>query len=123
MVYAENMKFLQTEAFGWIDKQGYSKKIFLDENDLKHPGALVQMIKIKAHDEAKSHFHKKQTEIFYFLNANGYFTVNGGKVTPKAGDIIVVEPYDKHIVTNNTESDFLYLAFKVNYDESDCYWY
>ena len=121
MVYAENMKFLQTEAFGWIDKQGYSKKIFLDENDLKHPGALVQMIKIKAHDEAKSHFHKKQTEIFYFLNANGYFTVNGGKVTPKAGDIIVVEPYDKHIVTNNTESDFLYLAFKVNYDESDCY--
>lgn len=116
------MKFLQENTFEWKDKQGYSKKIFLTEDDLKHPGTLVQMIKIKAHDEAKSHFHKKQTEVFYFLNANGYFTVNGEKIIPKVGDIIVIEPHDKHIVTNDTDNDFLYMAFKVNFDEEDCYW-
>jgi len=116
------MKFIKTHEKEWQDKQGYSKRIFLNEKDLKHLGSLVQEIKIKPHDEAKSHYHKKQTEIFYFLNTNGYFTVNGEKIVPEVGDILVVEPNDKHIVTNDTDEDFLYLAFKVNYDENDSYW-
>lgn len=116
------MKFLQSDHFDWQDKAGYSKKIFLNEEDLNHPGALVQMIKIKARDEAKSHHHKEQTEVFYFLNTNGFFTVNGEKIRPAVGDIIVIEPGDTHIVTNDTDEDFLYVAFKIKYREDDCYW-
>jgi len=116
------MKFIKTGEKEWEDKKGYSKRIFLDEKDLKHPGALVQEIKIKARDRAESHFHKKQTEIFYFLNTNGYFIVNGEKIVPTVGDIIVVEPNDKHITVNDSDKDFLYMAFKVNYDEKDSYW-
>lgn len=48
--------------------------------------------------------------------------MNGEKIIPNVGDIIVVESNDKHIVTNNTDQDFLYMAFKINYDEKDCYW-
>lgn len=116
------MKFIKTKEKPWQDKKGYSKRIFLDEKDLAHPGALVQEIKIKPRETAASHFHKKQTEIFYFLNTNGYFTVNGEKIAPEVGDILVVEPNDKHITTNDTDKDFLYMAFKVNYDEKDLYW-
>lgn len=116
------MKFIKTREKEWQDKKGYSKRIFLNEHDLKHPGALVQEIKIKPGEVVASHFHKKQTEIFYFLNTNGYFTVNGEKIVPEVGDILVMEPNDKHITTNNTGEDFLYMAFKVNYDEKDLYW-
>jgi quercetin dioxygenase-like cupin family protein len=116
------MKFIKTNEKEWQDKQGYSKRIFLNEKDLNSSGALVQEIKIKAHDEAGAHYHKKQTEVFYFLNNNGYFTVNGEKINPEVGDIIVVEPNDIHAVTNNTDEDFLYIAFKTNYEESDFYW-
>ena len=114
------MQFIKAREKEWQEKQGYSKKVFLSSIELKHPGVLVQKIKIKAHDEAPSHYHKKQIEVFYFLNTNGFFIVNGEKIQPKRSDIIVIEPSDKHTVINNTDKDFLYLAFKLNYSEDDC---
>ncbi|SEH05504.1 cupin domain-containing protein [Candidatus Venteria ishoeyi] len=114
------MKYVKDK--NWLEKEGYSKKIFLDENDLGTKGARVQEIKIKAGEVAKIHHHKIQTEIFYFLNKNGYFIVNGEKIKPKVGEILVVEPNDKHEIVNNTKEDFLYLCFKINYSEDDLYW-
>jgi len=110
------MKFVQWDTKPWDDKQGYSKKILL--NDL---WSLVQKIKIKPWETAQSHYHKIQTEIFYFLNDNGYRIVNDEKITPKIWDILVIEPNDKHTITNTTDKDYLYLAFKVNHVEDDSY--
>lgn len=115
------MKLVKTEDKQWLDKNGYSKKIYLNENDLQK-GSLIQKIKIKPGEKAESHFHKIQTEIFYFLNKNGYFIINGEKINVEVDDVLVVEPFDKHIVVNNTDKDFLYIAFKVNYQEDDLVW-
>lgn len=115
------MKLIKSNSKEWLDRKGYSKKIYLDENDLQK-GSLVQKIKIKTEETAESHFHKKQTEIFYFLNENGYFIVNGEKIEVKIDDVLVVEPFDKHIVVNETKEDFLYMAFKLNYSEDDLFW-
>jgi len=116
------MKFIKSSEKSWDKKEGYSKKIFLTEKDLNISGAHVQQIKIKPHETAKKHYHKIQTEIFYFLNNNGYFVVNGKKITIKQGDIIVIEPNEKHETVNDTDNDLLYLAFKLNYKEEDFYW-
>jgi quercetin dioxygenase-like cupin family protein len=116
------MKHIEDSEKIWDDRKGYSKKVFLTEKDLNFEGAHVQQIKIKPHDIAKNHYHKEQTEIFYFLNNNGYFIVNGEKIDIKTGDIIVIEPNDYHEVGNNTNEDFLYMAFKLNYKEDDLYW-
>jgi quercetin dioxygenase-like cupin family protein len=116
------MKIIKPNDKHWEEKQGFSKKIFLDSNDLKHNGALFQEIKIKVGETAKEHYHKKQTEIFYFLNENGYWIINGKKMNFKIGEILVIEPFDKHEVINNTDKDYLYLAFKVNYEDNDSYW-
>lgn len=115
------MKLIKSNSKDYLDKKGYSKKIYLDENDLQK-GSLVQKIKIKPGETAESHFHKIQTEIFYFLNKNGYFVVNGEKIDIEVDDVLVVEPFDKHIVVNNTDEDFLYMAFKLNYEENDIVW-
>lgn len=114
------MKVINSKNKEWLDKQGYSKKILVDE--IKNKGVVVQDVKIKPGETAKSHYHKKQTEIFYFLNENGKWLVNGDEVEVKKGDVLVIEPFDKHEVLNNTSEDYLYVAFKYEYDENDLYW-
>lgn len=116
------MKIIRSSDKKWEEKQGYSKKIFLDEKDLKNKGSLVQFVKIKAGDTVKNHYHKKQTEIFYLLKSNGFWLINGKKMSFKNGVILVIEPMDKHEVVNNTKKDQLHLCFKINYDPEDLYW-
>lgn len=116
------MKIIKSKNKIWSPKKGYSKKIFLNSKDLGIKGALVQEIKIKIGDTAKNHYHKKQTEIFYFITNNGYWIINGERKELEVGDVLVIEPFDKHEVVNNTSSDYIYIAFKYNYDEDDIFW-
>ncbi len=116
------MKIVKQNDKEWLQKKGYSKKILLDENDLNHKGGLVQLIKVKPGEAAGDHYHKKQTEIFYFLTKNGYWMINGEKLTFEIGDTIIIKPNDRHYVMNDTEEDYVYLAFKFNYDPEDLYW-
>ena len=116
------MKIIKTNNKQWQEKKGYSKKILADENDLNYKGGLVQEIKIKPGEKAESHYHEKQTEIFYFLTKNGYWIINDQKFIFEIGDVLIIEPNDKHCVVNDTKKDYLYLAFKFNYQSEDSYW-
>ncbi len=116
------MKIIKNEEKEWLQKEGYSKKVLFDEADLNYKGGLVQKIKIKPGEVAENHYHKKQTEIFYFLTDNGYWIINGEKITPTKGSALIIEPEDKHLVANKTEEDYIYLAFKFNYEKDDLYW-
>ncbi len=116
------MRFIESGNRSWEEKQGYSKKVFLDEENLGQPGFLMQEIKIRTGETAQEHYHKKQTEIFYFYTKNGYWIVNGEKITPNVGDMLVIEPLDKHTVVNNSSKDYIYLAIKFNYEPNDSYW-
>jgi quercetin dioxygenase-like cupin family protein len=116
------MKIIKSDEKSWQEKQGYSKKILLEGKDIGFPGGLVQEIKIKPQETAVNHYHKKQTEIFYFLSENGYWLINGEKFNFKAGDAVVIEPLDKHTIVNNSDKDYIYLAIKYNYDPNDSYW-
>ncbi len=113
------MKHLSSSDSKWVDKEGYSKRIFLDEKDIKKKGILFQQLRVKSGEVTDTHFHKKQTEIFYFLNNNGYFVVNSKKLDINVGDILVIEPYDIHEVVNDKKEDFIYLAFKFDWVEND----
>ena len=115
------MKFVPSESKHREDKQGYSKKIILDEKELNNPWSLVQHIKIKAWETTASHSHKIQTEIFYLLDDNWYRIVNGEEIHPKKWDVLVIEPNDKHTVIANKTADYIYLAFKIKYDPNDLY--
>lgn len=114
------MKIIDPSRFEWQDKEGYSKKILLDLIEEKN--VVVQEVKIKPGETAKAHHHKIQTEIFYFLNEYGHWLINGEKKTFNKGDILVIEPFDSHEVSNPTKEEYLYLAFKYDYDPEDLYW-
>lgn len=85
-------------------------------------GSLIQEVKIKAGEKAESHYYEKQKEVFYFLTDNGYFVINGEKIDVNVGDILMVEPGDKHKTINNSDKDFIYLCFKINFVENDLIW-
>ncbi len=116
------MKHIKSQSKDWQDKEGYSKKVFLSEDDLKHKGALVQRLRIKSGDIGKDHHHKKQTEVFYFEKVNGWFKIKGEKIDLSPGDVLVVEPGDSHAAGNESDEDFEYMAFKVNWEDNDLYW-
>jgi len=115
------MKFVPLDSKQREDKQWYSKKILLDEKELNAPWNHVQYIKIKAWETAASHFHKIQTEIFYFLDECWYRIVNDVEIHPKKWDVLVIEPNDKHTVVASDTNDYIYLAFKINYTPDDLY--
>ncbi len=116
------MKTIKGGSLQWLDKKGYSKKIILSPEELLSSGNLLQEIKIKPGETATEHFHKIQTEIFYFLTENGYWIINGQKYFFNTGDVLVIEPNDRHTVINESKNDYLYLAFKIRYAEDDIYW-
>ncbi|HBB76211.1 MAG: hypothetical protein A2186_00490 [Candidatus Levybacteria bacterium RIFOXYA1_FULL_41_10] len=115
------MKIIKPEEKDWFEGKGYSKKVLLDEDDLGLPGVWVQEVLIKAGGTASLHYHKKQTEIFYFFDSNGYWLINGKKFTFGTGDALVIEPNDRHEVVNDTKEEYRYLCFKQNYEEGDFY--
>jgi quercetin dioxygenase-like cupin family protein len=116
------MRYIKPADKEWQEREGYSKKIFLDDKELDFPGALVQEIKIEAGETAANHHHEKQTEVFFFLNSVGHFVVDGKKIVPEKGDVLVIEPGDRHEVVNKSDEDYLYMAFKLNYDQDDLVW-
>ncbi len=116
------MKIIKNIDKNWEERKGYSKKILLTEKELNKPGALIQEIRIRPEDKPLNHHHNKQTEIFYFLTDSGYWLVNGKKITPKVGDLLVIEPGDIHSAWANSTKDYIYLAFKYDYDPKDFYW-
>ncbi|MCH7492145.1 cupin domain-containing protein [Patescibacteria group bacterium] len=105
----------------WLDKPGYSKKPLALPEDIGQPGLLVQELKIAPGQVCENHYHKLQTEIFYFTNVNGRFVVNGEVINLEPGDVLIVEPDDWHAVSNHSKHDFRYVVFKFNWEEGDYY--
>jgi quercetin dioxygenase-like cupin family protein len=47
--------------------------------------------------------------------------INGRKLVFEIGDTLVIEPNDMHVAINDTNEDYIYIAFKFNYEQSDFY--
>ncbi|MBT8171828.1 cupin domain-containing protein [Candidatus Bathyarchaeota archaeon] len=116
------MKFVKLTKEGWLEKQGYLKKILLTEKDLKSKGNIVQIIKNKAHTEIKPHFHQKMTEIYHILKGNALIFCGDIRVRANPGDTLLCEPGEVHGLNNDSDQDFLFIVFKINACEDDMTW-
>lgn len=117
------MKYLPTDNNGiWIQCNGYRKKIMLQETDMNCKGTIVQMIEIAPHTSVPFHHHKKMTEVFYFLEGEGYMNINNKEFFLRPGDTLTCEPNEKHNAKNETDSTWKYIVFKTNVEEGDSYW-
>lgn len=116
------MKIVKSKEKDWIKTDGYFKKILLTEDDLKSPGNLVQIVKAEKGTSIKPHHHNKTSELFYILKGNGVLFVGDNKQRRKEGDIIFCEAGETHGVINDTDEEFIWLVFKINFTKNDTIW-
>ena len=119
---SEEMKFVKLTEEDWLERQGYSKKILLTEDDLKSKGNIVQVVKNKAHTEIKPHCHKQMIEIYHILKGNAEVFCGDTRVRTEPGDTLLCEPGEVHGLVNDTDEDFLFAVFKINAKDEDLIW-
>ena len=116
------MKFVKITDKGWLERQGYSKKILFTEEDLKSKGNVVQILKNKAHTEIKPHYHIQMIEIYHILQGNAVVFCGDTRVRAHPGDTLLCEPGEVHGVVNDTDESFQFVVFKINAKDEDMYW-
>lgn len=70
---------------------GQTKRAFTDDPDQI---ASIHLVDIRA--DSKVHYHKKLTEIYLFLEGNGYMEVDGEKISVKPYSAILIKPGCRH---------------------------
>ncbi len=88
---------------------------------LKQEGTLIQTVCFEKGTRVPLHHHEHGLEAFYILSEGGAFVLNGEKIVPKKGDVIICEPGDEHAV-EDVEQDFCILVFKTNWVTDDLIW-
>ena len=116
------MKFVRLDEKGWLERQGYTKKILLTEKDLKSKGNLVQIVNTQPQTEIKPHYHKQMIEIYHVLKGNAIVFCGETKVRVQPQDTILCEPEEIHGVINDTDKLFQIVVFKINAKDEDIHW-
>lgn len=117
------MKYMSAGKGRVVNKSDYSKEILLELKDFKQPGHLLQIVTNPAKLKQRLHYHKKQTEVWYILEGESVWIVNGVRYNVKPGDSFIIEPGEAHQADNRGEKDMKVLVFKINLPADDEDWY
>jgi len=116
------LKKIKLDESNWTISQGYWKNILLTGDDLECEGALVQVVIIPPDSELHRHYHKTSREFYYVLDGESAMTVNDTEHMLRAGDMLMMEPWDVHSFRNNTERELRLLVCKTNASKNDTFW-
>ncbi|MFO0807774.1 MAG: cupin domain-containing protein [Gemmataceae bacterium] len=72
---------------------GQSRRAFLDV-----PNGVMSLHRVEIATDARTHFHKRLTEVYYFLDcaADAKMELNGELVPVKPGTSVYIPPYTRH---------------------------
>lgn len=72
---------------------GHSRRAFADV-----PGSPVTMHRVDISVDARVHFHKRLTEVYYILDcdAGAALELNGERVSVRPGMAVLIPPYTRH---------------------------
>lgn len=65
------------------------------------------------------HYHKVVAETFYILEGSAHFWIEGKEFEAQTGDVVTVEPLEKHWLENTGDQDFRAVFLKTPYDPAD----
>ncbi|MEL7496419.1 MAG: cupin domain-containing protein [Planctomycetota bacterium] len=75
---------------------GSARRAFMDDEDQV---ASLHLVDIK--ENAKTHYHKKQTEIYYVLEGEGQMELDGVRFDVSPGTSILIKPECRHRAIGN----------------------
>jgi mannose-6-phosphate isomerase-like protein (cupin superfamily) len=70
---------------------GETRRAFVDD-----PDRVASMHVVDISIDAKTHYHKKLTEIYYILEGNGEMELDGERHAVRPGDAILIKPGCRH---------------------------
>ncbi|MGI9456742.1 MAG: cupin domain-containing protein [Aeoliella sp.] len=70
---------------------GQTRRAFTDD-----PDQIASLHIIDITDDARTHYHKRLTEIYYILEGSGKMELDGEQHTVQAGDAILIKPGCRH---------------------------
>ncbi len=70
---------------------GQARRAFLDDPEKT---ASLHQVTIKA--DSQTHYHKRQTEIYYILDGTGLIELDGRHYPVSSGDSIMIKPCCRH---------------------------
>lgn len=97
---------------------GVFKRVLATRDDIL-PGR-VQMInwaKLPRDSQFNAHYHEDMQETFVILNGRVSMTVDGKEQELSAGDAILIEPREVHLMKNLSDEDVHYLVLGVTLDQ------
>jgi len=78
---------------------GLSRRAFVrDDNQT----ATLHVVDIK--EDSETHYHKKLTEIYYFLEGEGYMELDGERIPVKPHTSIFIKPGCRHRAVGNLKT-------------------
>ena len=84
---------------------GMTRRAFTEDSDRI---ASVHMVDITA--DAKTHYHKNMTEIYYILEGVGRMRIGNEQQDVGPGDAIAIPPGEVHQITNTGEAALIFLC-------------
>lgn len=70
---------------------GKTRRAFVDDHD-----RIASLHIVDISSDAKSHYHKQLTEIYYILEGHGDMELDGERHAVKPGDAILIKPGCRH---------------------------
>ena len=70
---------------------GVTRRAFVDDVD-----KVASLHVVEIHEEGKTHYHKKLTEIYFVLEGKGLMELDGRQFPVQAGSAILIKPGCRH---------------------------
>jgi quercetin dioxygenase-like cupin family protein len=116
------MKVTQIDGDDWQEGRGYRKRRLLSADELRQPGALLQLVVVPPGSHIPPHSHATSVEVYVVRRGVCELVVNGQRYEMCPGDTILMEPGDVHELTNRGAEAFELLVFKTNAAPGDTAW-
>ena len=106
-----------------LRKSNYPQKIHNPDGEIIQEIIGAQAGGIQSHSLAKitlpagkssePHFHKVSEESYFILAGTSAITVDGISTELRPGDAILIEPFETHQISNQSDADLVFLAVCV----------
>lgn len=116
------MKIIELDPNNWQQGRGYRKNRLLAAEELRQPGALVQIVVTPPGSHIPPHHHRTSVEVYVVRRGVCELVVNGEHHEIRAGDVVLMEPGDVHALTNRGQEEFEVLVVKTNATKGDSVW-
>ncbi len=99
------------------------KRVLIRKGDALSPLIFLNDAYIRKDSQVPAHIHNDMEEIFYIVEGEGFFFLDGNKERISAGDCIIVPPGTSHSLANERANALHFICFGVKVRDEVCHVY